>query len=205
MKLDYEILQSKFDRSQHTNKNREDVEAARNNETSAFRANVLDIIEYIKTAPAPAKVATVVVDNADKKDDNTTLYILVLLVAIFAVVLLVLARVQNTLKRVAAEKFPEDFEHHNAPKKGFFEKILPGKWGKMNPVVLTLFSVAIVGGFAAYYGYVFAITEVGVQKGYAPKQPIAFSHKLHAGDLKDRKSTRLNSSHSSVSRMPSSA
>ena len=38
-------------------------------------ANVLDIIEYIKTAPAPAKVATVVVDNTDKEDDSTTLYI----------------------------------------------------------------------------------------------------------------------------------
>jgi hypothetical protein len=63
------------------------------------------------------------------------MYILILLVAIFSVVLLVLARIQNTLKRVAAEKHPEDFENQNAPKKGFFEKILPGKWGKMNPVV----------------------------------------------------------------------
>ncbi len=147
-------------------------------------ANVLDIIEYIKTAPAPTKTATVVVDSGEKKDDNTTMYILILLVAIFSVVLLVLARIQNTLKRVAAEKHPDDFEHHNAPKKGFFEKILPGKWGKMNPVVLTLFTVAILGGVGSYYAYGFAITEVGVQKGYAPKQPIAFSHKLHAGELK---------------------
>jgi Cytochrome c7 and related cytochrome c len=32
--------------------------------------------------------------------------------------------------------------------------------------------------------YWFGMTEIGVQKGYAPVQPIAYSHKLHAGDLK---------------------
>jgi hypothetical protein len=50
--------------------------------------------------------------------------------------------------------------------------------------VLTLFAVAIFGGYGAYEGFQFSITEVGVQKGYAPKQPIAFSHQLHAGQLK---------------------
>lgn len=148
-------------------------------------ANVLDIVEYIKTAPEAKKVAAVVPGTeAADKNDNTTLYILLVLVAIFSVVLLVLAKVKNTLKRVASEKSPEDFEHMMAPKKSFFEKILPGKWGKKNPVVLTLFAVAIVGGISAYQGFQFSITEVGVQKGYAPKQPIAFSHQLHAGQLK---------------------
>ena len=139
-------------------------------------ANVLDIVEYIKTAPEAKKAVAVVVEDNQAKDDNTTLYILLLLVAIFSAILLVLARVKNTLKRVAAEKDPEELAALNAPKKGFFEKVLPGKWGKKNPVVLTLFAVAIFGGYAAYQGFQFSITEVGVQKGYAPKQPIAFSH-----------------------------
>jgi len=132
----------------------------------------------------PKKAAVVATDANAPKDDNTALYILLILVAIFSSVLLVLARVKNTLKRVASEKNPEDFEDMHAPKKGFFEKILPGKWGKKNPVVLSVFTTVILGGLGAYYGFGYSITEVGVQKGYAPKQPIAFSHKLHAGDLK---------------------
>ena len=147
-------------------------------------ANVLDIVEYIKTAPEAKKATVVAVSENQKEDDSSTLYILLVLVAIFSAILLVLARVKNTLKRVAAEKDPEELAAMNAPKKGFFEKVLPGKWGKRNPVVLTLFAVAIFGGYGAYEGFQFSITEVGVQKGYAPKQPIAFSHQLHAGQLK---------------------
>ena len=140
-------------------------------------ANVLDIVEYIKTAPEAKKAAVVATDANAPKDDNTALYILLILVAIFSSVLLVLARVKNTLRRVASEKNPEDFEDMHAPKKGFFEKILPGKWGKKNPVVLSVFTTVILGGLGAYYGFGYSITEVGVQKGYAPKHPIAFSHK----------------------------
>jgi hypothetical protein len=53
----------------------------------------------------------------------------------------------------------------------------------MNTTVLSLFVTIIIGLPMAGYGYKFSISEVGVQKGYAPEQPIAFSHKLHAGDL----------------------
>ena len=49
---------------------------------------------------------------------------------------------------------------------------------------MAIFTVLAIGVPGSYYGYKFAITEVGVQKGYAPTQPIAFSHKLHAGELK---------------------
>ena len=35
----------------------------------------------------------------------------------------------------------------------------------------------------AVYGFNFGVTEVAVQQGYAPTQPIKYSHKLHAGDL----------------------
>jgi len=50
----------------------------------------------------------------------------------------------------------------------------------MNPVVLSMFAMSIFGilGFVKFYEY--SITEVGVQKGYAPDQPINFSHKIHA-------------------------
>jgi mono/diheme cytochrome c family protein len=147
-------------------------------------AQVLNIVEYIKTAPEPKKAAPVADANANQpKDDSTTIYILLLLVLVFGSVLLVLSKVKSTLRKVAAEQNPDQYPSELKEKKNFFQRVLPAYLGNRNPIVLTLFSVAIVAIVGGYYGYKFSITEVGVQKGYAPKQPIAFSHKLHAGEL----------------------
>ena len=147
-------------------------------------ADVLNIVEYIKTAPAPkAKTANVAVAGASSdEEDPSTKYILLILVAIFAIVLIVLARVRNTLKRLAAEKNPEEFEGM-AEGLSWRERNLPKTLARMNPTVLGLIVTTVVALPLGYFGYKFAIEEVGVQKGYAPTQPIAFSHKLHAGEL----------------------
>ncbi len=70
-------------------------------------ADVLDIVEYIKTAPAPKAASGPAVASTGGEqdgDDPTTKYILLILVAVFSIVLVVLARVRNTMKRIAAEK-----------------------------------------------------------------------------------------------------
>ena len=146
-------------------------------------ANVKDIVEYIKTAPQPKKEVAVdpTAGKADQEDPSTK-YILLILVAIFGIVLFVLARVKNTMKRLAIEQNLEQGILEDNRK--WYQKVLPKSIGNMNPTVLAVFTVIIVGLPAAYYGYGFAKNEIGVQKGYAPTQPIAFSHKLHAGDLK---------------------
>jgi hypothetical protein len=46
-------------------------------------------------------------------------------------------------------------------------------------VVLGLVPTLTAGGVLAW-----ELSHVGVHQGYAPEQPIAFSHKLHAGDSK---------------------
>src|SRR5687767_8298205 len=46
-------------------------------------------------------------------------------------------------------------------------------------LLIGLVVLGTVGTFAAYYYLSPRHTDVG----YAPKQPIAYSHKLHAGDL----------------------
>ncbi len=148
-------------------------------------AQVLDIVEYIKTAPAPSAPKTTgpaVDSNAGDQDDSSTKYILLILVAVFAIVLMVLARVKNTLKRIAAERDgdADDTKHYDR----WYQKFLPEKLGKMNPTVLAIFTTLAIGLPGAWYGYKFGKNEIGVQKGYAPTQPIAFSHKLHAGELK---------------------
>ncbi len=147
-------------------------------------AQVLDIVEYIKTAPAPAAPKTdgpAIASDAPVSDPSTK-YILLILVAVFAIVLIVLARVRNTLKRIAAEANPDEYPELNA-KGSYLQRLLPASLAKMNPTVLGLIVTTLVALPLGYYGYKFAIEEVGVQKGYAPTQPIAFSHKLHAGEL----------------------
>lgn len=50
-----------------------------------------------------------------------------------------------------------------------------------NPTVATLIFAGAVMLFLGAFGYKFGMEEVGVQQGYAPTQPINFSHKIHAG------------------------
>jgi len=45
-----------------------------------------------------------------------------------------------------------------------------------------IFIVLFVVGSLGFKAVINGLYSVGVQQGYAPKQPIAFSHKLHAGD-----------------------
>jgi hypothetical protein len=44
-------------------------------------------------------------------------------------------------------------------------------------IVLGVATLGLTGGFVA-----FELSRMGIHQGYAPEQPIAFSHKLHAGD-----------------------
>ena len=147
-------------------------------------AQVLDIVEYIKTAPAPAapKTDTAVTSSDAPVTDPTTKYVLLILLAVFSIVLIVLARVRNTLKRIAAEANPDEYPEL-ANKGSFMQRNLPAFMSKMNPTVLGLIVTTLIAIPLGIYGFNFANTEVGVQKGYAPTQPIAFSHKLHAGEL----------------------
>lgn len=45
-----------------------------------------------------------------------------------------------------------------------------------------IFLVVFVVGALGFKAVINGLFSVGIQQGYAPKQPIAFSHKIHAGD-----------------------
>jgi mono/diheme cytochrome c family protein len=146
-------------------------------------ADIKDIIGYIKEESAKApKKAVVPPGGFDKKDEtpDSTLYVLLALIGLFLLVFLLLARVKRDLDRLAAAGQGEAADE--APKGNFIQRLLPGPLARMNPVVLTMFALSIFGilGFVKFYEY--GMTEVGVQKGYAPDQPINFSHKIHADE-----------------------
>jgi hypothetical protein len=55
------------------------------------------------------------------------------------------------------------------------------KWSNRLPLLIgvgsTILSIAVIVLFAYY------ISPYSTQVGYSPKQPVPYSHKLHAGDL----------------------
>lgn len=145
---------------------------------------VKDLLEYIKTVPK-AVVAKPKTDDTSKPvptSENGT-YVLFTLIGVFVIVLIILSKVRTTLRKLAASNSPEEYPIEST-KEPFYNKFLPSVLKKMNPVVLFMFTVSIGGLIFVYFWYPWAAAEIGVQKGYAPTQPIAYSHKMHAGDLK---------------------
>ena len=87
----------------------------------------------------------------------------------------VLRRIQETLARAVREKegIPEPVPVSN--KKRNREWIRQNK--KLIAVILIFLTIA--GSVKGWY----ALMAIGISQGYQPDQPIAYSHKLHAGDM----------------------
>src|SRR6266567_1899902 len=50
---------------------------------------------------------------------------------------------------------------------------------RLQLLLMAVVGVALAGGLGAW-----ELTRIGVHQGYGPEQPIAFPHKVHAGDNK---------------------
>jgi len=132
--------------------------------------DIMDILAYTvegdkpkdggPTDPVPAPTQA--------EDDNTVL--LLILGGILLFLVLLLARVKNTLKQVKGEPTSTIIEDTNRITRVALK----------NPRILTLLTIVIGIIFIQqlYYG----LMAVGVNQDYQPEQPIKFSHKLHAGE-----------------------
>lgn len=155
--------------------------AAMNNFESLSEKDVKNIIEFIATAPMPEKAPVSVVGSGEKEDSfyNTTVFWFILIITVFLLAIaIILKRVRNNMKSSMLEKDP------TAVRQGILEDKIKPIVSKVNPTIVIL---AVIVGLAGLvlgpYFYKYGMNEVGVQKGYAPEQPIAYSHKLHAGEL----------------------
>jgi mono/diheme cytochrome c family protein len=158
--------------------------AAMNSFENLSDDQIKSIITYFKewTPPAP-KVAAggEAATETTSFYSNNTLYILLFLIIVLVILLYVLNKTKRTLKSTVAEVEKSSDEAASAPSE-FQEKIAYYK-KRINPTIFKMaVGTVILGGLAAY-GFYFGVTEVGVQQGYAPEQPIKYSHKLHAGEL----------------------
>jgi mono/diheme cytochrome c family protein len=136
------------------------------------------VLAYIKSAGTPAALPpgtppTPVVETGGGKFINT---ILVALLVIMGLVLVALLGILQLLNRLSGGEATASEASFGQNLKATFKNIAANKTVR-SAIVWVFILLATKATFDGMYG-------IGVHQGYAPKQPIAFSHKLHAGEMK---------------------
>lgn len=126
------------------------------------------IVEYIETAPAPGAAAaggTTAGDAKPESTEGTGAVIFGVISLILAIVALILMQVNSNLKKLS-----DDREGIRRPEAVPFYR---------NKIYIALLAILffVVGGYLVGKGAI----GLGRQQGYAPVQPIYYSHKVHAG------------------------
>ncbi|WP_298502202.1 cytochrome c3 family protein [uncultured Maribacter sp.] len=143
-------------------------------------ADIDNILAYTAAAPAaPVVKSSEGVGVAAAQGVSSGIsneVILGALTCVFGLLVMMLFLVNKTLRRIA-EANGVSLEQENA------EKRLPIWKAFAQNQFLVLVTVVLMLLGSAYFAYGWMM-QVGVDQGYAPIQPIHFSHKVHAGDNK---------------------
>ncbi|SHF54033.1 Cytochrome c2 [Arenibacter palladensis] len=136
-----------------------------------------DILAYTDAPPVVAAAPVAVAEGAQGGGDSSGIsneIILGALALVFALLVMMLVLVNKTLRRIAEA-------NGVVLEKELAEKRLPiWKAFAQNQFLVLVFSIFLLLS-AAYFAYSWMM-QVGVDQGYAPIQPIHYSHKIHAGD-----------------------
>ena len=138
-----------------------------------------DILAYTAAPPpAPAAAATTAAaaEGPAEQTGISNELILGALVVVFALLVMMLILVNNTLRRIAEA-------NGVVIEKARAEKRMPLWKAFAKNQFLVLVSSIFLLLAAAYFAYGWFM-QVGIDQGYAPIQPIHYSHKIHAGDNK---------------------
>jgi cytochrome c2 len=139
--------------------------------------DITDVIKYIKEYKPPVDVAITTPGAGPAAPSGpgvNPLAILIGIIAFLIIIIGVLRGVRYSLKNLQNEKqgLPEE------------EAVGPGKelvnWIYAHKRTTTVIILIILGGLMTSGWY--ALKDIDVKTGYHPEQPIAFSHKIHAGD-----------------------
>ncbi len=157
--------------------------------------DIYDILQYTiegdkPVVPGPGtggEVATVPVEQPDY-----IMPMMIVLGVLFLLLIALLVKMKNTL-RIVQGKEPESI---GSEVSAFGRALVANKF------VLTVGTLGVGVLFMALLYYYFL--GIGVEQDYQPEQPIAFSHKLHAGDNKiDCNYCHSTARHSKHSGIPS--
>ncbi len=148
---------------------------------SSFKnEDVLNILAYVKseaskedTPVATPGQDTQAAGGGGGVSDEYINIILIGMAIILALLLVILGFLVSALKRFLDQKelTEEEREVVHSP-------ITTGSIFKSNGFI---FIVVFLVAALAFKGVIGALYSIGIQQGYAPRQPIAFSHKIHAG------------------------
>lgn len=160
--------------------------------------DVKNILAYIKeagAAPAPSPTptegtATTVAPTSTTTGggngfySNSTFYVLGILFAILLLITILLYSVNQVLRKLIAQKYPELVPASETNKVSWVDAKFKPWLASLNPTIATLVVVTVFAAIGGGLYFKYANEEIGVQQGYAPTQPINFSHEIHAGTYK---------------------
>jgi len=136
------------------------------------------IITYVKDVKPAGPAAPPTAGPGDEpvpESSNAWIYLLIAAVILYLITS-VLRRTQETLAHAVRKRngIPDPAEM------GRWQSFV--HWARNNKKLLAviLILVFMYGSVKAWYG----LMDIGVTQGYKPDQPIKYSHKLHAGDMK---------------------
>jgi len=138
-------------------------------------ADIDNIIAYTDTPKeeaAKSPLPTAGAEGASSEGGMSNELILGLLAVVLGVLVVMLFMVNNVLNKIAKA---------NGVEVAVKEKSLPiwKAFAKNQFLILVTVIMMMLSGAYFAYGY---FMQVGVDKGYAPIQPIHYSHKIHAGE-----------------------
>ena len=133
--------------------------------------NILAYTDY--TPPPPAATVAASAQTVSQGSDISVNVILAVTIVIFTILIVMLFLVQRTLIKIANAsgfKIEKDTKSNITP---LWQTIVKNQF---------LIFILVVGFLlsSAYFTYGY-LMQVGIDQGYAPIQPIHYSHKIHAG------------------------
>ena len=150
-----------------------------------------NILAYTSLPKPEPKVAIAPIAASNNDDGNLQNIILAVLVLILLLLVTMFYLVAKSLTKLSQAN---GVEVQTATKKPLWKVIVQNQF-------LMLVSAIMFLLVAAYFMYAFFM-QIGIDQGYAPVQPIHYSHKIHAGankiDCKYCHSSAIKSKHSGI-------
>lgn len=137
--------------------------------------DISNILAYTNTPkPEPAVVQNPVGGGGGEGGGVSNNIILAILGLVLLLLVAVLFLVNNTLKRFAHAQGIEVATPEGSTRKPIWKAFVENQF-----LVLVSVIFLLLGGAYFAYGW---MSQVGVDQGYAPVQPIHYSHRIHAGE-----------------------
>lgn len=142
------------------------------------KEEMLALLAYIKTEgdKAPAIAAKSTATEQTTSSANRLPLIITATIFVLLILVVVLTKAKNRLKRKARAKegLPE------LPIITATQSMIIWLKGHKKSAVVGTIALLFIGSMKGWY----ALAGIGIAQGYQPDQPIAYSHKVHAGDMK---------------------